>query len=141
MHLQRIDQLRQLASSAEESCAQALREAQQQHANAEQQLQVLAQYRNEYQAELGRQSLQPSLLHNRTLFLQRLNDSVRQQQDAVAKLGQNLEKLRDQWLAARSERHALDHLDARERERLQCLAHRVEQRETDDAALRMYRQR
>ncbi len=124
------------AHRVEEQAARALGEANQRVEAAQEQLNRLRLYRQEYlqrYQELGGQGhLEPGRLRDYQAFLAKLNDAIDQQQKVLDEALDQQDKVRLFWLEKRGRSKALDNVLVRYIEQEQRQQDRREQREIDD---------
>jgi len=108
-------------------------------AELERQLEQLKTYRDEYvrSSTEGRGTMDAVKLQNYRSFLGRLGDAIRQQQTLLDHARADYENRRIAWSAKRIEAESLGRVVERFRSEEQRDADRREQREGDDAAMRI----
>ena len=108
-------------------------------ADLERQLQQLTTYRDEYvtNSSAGCGTMDAVKLQNYRSFLERLGEAVRQQLTLVDRARAEYENRRLEWSAKRIEAESLGRVIDRFRKEEQHAAEQREQREGDDAAMRI----
>ena len=109
-------------------------------ADLERQLQQLQTYRDDYvrNSAQGARSVDAVKLQNYRTFLDRLGDALRQQSRLLDDARAEYERRRAAWSEKRIEAESLGRAVDRFRKEEQHAADRREQREGDDAALRVF---
>jgi len=139
MKSKRFEPIQEIASSSAEDLSRAMGEAGRKVADIERQLQQLQSYRDEY----VRNSMQPAAsidavkLQNYRSFLDRLGEALRQHLKSLETARSEYERRRALWSEKRIEAESLGRVVDRFRKEEQHVADRREQREGDDAALRV----
>lgn len=138
--VKRLEPVQRLKQSRERDAARALGERQQALAAERQRLEELLRYREDYlaryQATLGRGGLAVAALQEYRVFLDRLDQAIAQQQDAIEKAARTRDQRRDQWLATRVDTRAIDKVVASRRRELAHQGRKREQAEMDEHAAR-----
>lgn len=110
---------------------------------ASQRLELLSQYRAEYQQRFvtaAQAGLSPKEWQNFRAFLQKLDDAVNQAGQMVAQSKQRTAAGQQEWLAKRGKLKAFDTLSQRHRSRLDTADGRQEQKASDEhSARRQYK--
>jgi flagellar FliJ protein len=107
-------------------------------AELERQLQQLQAYRDEYLRNSSSSGAMDVVkLQNYRSFLERLGEALNQNHKALDHARQEFEKRRAQWSEKRIEAESLNRVVDRFRKEEQHAADRREQREGDDAAMRL----
>lgn len=138
---QRLLPVLQLAQRREETAARQLAQATQRQRDEEQKLQELMRYLDEYAAgwPVGGRLLHVSELQNRSGFMQRLEQAVRQQQGALQQAVQQLEQARQAWRDQYLRRQNLARLIDQAKASEERFAENRQQRTFDDQAGRRIR--
>jgi len=139
MKSKRFEPIREIASSRAVDLSRAMGEAGRKVADIERQLQQLQSYRDEY-VRNSTQSAAPMdavKLQNYRSFLDRLGEALRQHLKSLESARAEYETRRAAWSAKRIEAESLSRVVDRFRKEEQHVADRREQREGDDAALRV----
>jgi flagellar export protein FliJ len=139
MKSKRFEPIREIASSSAKDLSRAMAEAGRKVADLERQLEQLQSYRDEYM----RNSTQPAgtidavKLQNYRSFLERLGEALRRHMKSLEAARAEHEKRRAAWSEKRIEAESLSRAVDRFRKEEQHAVERREQREGDDAALRI----
>jgi flagellar FliJ protein len=139
MKSKRFEPIREIASSSADDLSRAMGEAARKVAELERQFQQLQSYRDEYVRKSGNgtAAVDAVKLQNYRTFLDRLGDALRQQLTSLDLARAEYEKRRLAWSAKRIEAESLGRAVERFRKEEQHAADRREQREVDDAAMRV----
>jgi flagellar FliJ protein len=135
----RFEPIHEIASTSAKDLSRAMGDAGRKVAELERQLAQLQAYRDEY----VRNSTHPDgamdavKLQNYRSFLGRLGEALNQHQKSLDGARQEFEKRRLQWSEKRIEAESLNRVVDRFRKEEQSAADRREQREGDDAAMRV----
>lgn len=133
----RIKPVKDLADSRERDAGRLLVEARERVEECERQLQQLQSYRDEYLGggEPGLGTTDTVRLANRSAFLERLNEAIREQTARTTEARHELERRTEAWRHTRVESAALGRaVDRFERDE-QRDAERREQREQDELSM------
>jgi flagellar protein FliJ len=136
---QRFEPIREIASSSADALSRAMADAARRVADLERQLEQLDAYRAEYlqgSATSG-SSMDAVKLQNYRSFLDRLGDARRQHQKNLDAARAEFEKRRSLWSEKRVEAESLGRVVERFRKEEREAEDRKEQREGDDAAMRI----
>jgi flagellar export protein FliJ len=135
----RFEPIREIASSKAQDLSRAMGEAAGKVADLERQLEQLQAYRDEYVRNSTQSSgaMDAVKLQNYRSFLDRLGEAMRQHVQSLAKARAELDKRRAQWSEKRIEAESLSRVVDRFRKEEQHAADRREQRDGDDAAMRL----
>ncbi len=139
MKSKRFEPIHEIVSTSAKDLGRVMAEAQRKVAELERQLQQLKDYRDEY----VRNSTQASAamdavkLQNYRSFLDRLGEALRQQTKSLDAARAEYENRRRQWSEKRVEAESLSRVVDRFRQEERHDAERREQREGDDAAMRL----
>ena len=139
MKSKRFEPIQEIASSRAVDLSRAMGEAGRKVADIERQLQQLQSYRDEY-VRNSRQSdaaIDGVKLQNYRSFLERLGEALRQHLKSLDNARAEYETRRAAWSEKRIEAESLGRVVDRFRKEEQHVADRREQREGDDAALRV----
>ena len=139
MRSKRFEPIQEIAATSASDLSRQMAEAARRVAELERQLAQLEAYRDEYarNSNAGRGAMDAVRLQNYRCFLDRLGDAARQ---LLAKLNvarAEYEKRRVAWSAKRIEAESLGRAIDRFRHEEQRCAEQREQRDGDDAALRI----
>jgi flagellar protein FliJ len=139
MKSKRFEPIREIASNSANDLSRAMGEAARKVADIERQIQQLQSYRDEYLRKSGQgtTAVDAVKLQNYRSFLDRLGEALRQQMKSLELARVEYEKRRVAWSAKRIEAESLGRAVDRFRKEEQHAADRREQREVDDAALRV----
>src|SRR5271156_1370654 len=135
----RFEPIREIASNSADALSRAMADAGRRVADLERQLEQLERYRAEYMqspATAGA-SMDAVKLQNYRSFLDRLGEAKRQHQKNLDAARAEYERRRLLWSEKRIEAESLSRVVDRFRKEEQHAADRREQREGDDAALRV----
>jgi len=139
MRSKRFEPIRDIASTSATDLSRAMGEAGRRVSELERQLEQLKTYRDEYvrNSTEDRGTMDAVKLQNYRSFLGRLGEALRQQQTLLDHARANFENRRLEWSAKRIEAESLGRVIDRFRGEEQRDAERREQREGDDAAMRI----
>jgi flagellar FliJ protein len=139
MRSKRFEPIRDIASTSATDLSRAMGEAGRRVSELERQVEQLKTYRDEYvrNSTEGRGTMDAVKLQNYRSFLGRLGEALRQQQTLLDHARANFENRRLEWSAKRIEAESLGRVIERFRSEEQRDAERREQREGDDAAMRI----
>jgi flagellar FliJ protein len=135
----RFEPIQEIASTSAKDLSRAMSEAGQKVAELERQLEQLQSYRDEYVRNSTQSSgaIDAVKLQNYRMFLDRLGEAMRQHVKNLDNARAEYEKRRALWSEKRIEAESLNRVVDRFRREEQHAADRREQREGDDAALRV----
>jgi flagellar export protein FliJ len=135
----RFEPIREIASSSADALSRAMADAARRVADLERQLEQLETYRAEYMQSSGTAggSMDAVKLQNYRSFLERLGDAKRQHLKNLDAARAEFEKRRALWSDKRVEAESLGRVVERFRKEEQAADDRREQREGDDAAMRI----
>jgi flagellar protein FliJ len=135
----RFEPIRDIASTSATDLSRAMGEAGRRVADLERQFEQLKTYRDEYvkNSTDGRGTMDAVKLQNYRSFLGRLGDALKQQVTLLDHARAEYENRRLEWSAKRIEAESLGRVIDRFRNEEQREAERREQREGDDAAMRI----
>jgi flagellar export protein FliJ len=135
----RFEPIQEIASTKAEDLSRVMGEAARKVADLERQLQQLQAYRDEYVRNSTQSSgtMDAVKLQNYRSFLGRLGEAMRQHAQSLSSARAELDKRRAQWSEKRIEAESLSRVVDRFRKEEQHAADRREQREGDDAAMRV----
>lgn len=126
-----------VTANREREAARRLGELQQREQAAEQRLQELIHYREEYTRQFAEGgSLGAARLQDYRIFLGRLNQAVEQQQALVERARQDCAAQRARWMELHTRVQALDKVVSRYRDSERSDRDRREQKESDQRALK-----
>ena len=135
----RFEPIREIASSSANQLSRAMADAERKVAELERQLEQLQNYRDEYirnSSQTGG-TMDAVKLQNYRSFLDRLGEALRQHLKNLEAARAEYDKRRQQWSEKRVEAESLGRVVERFRKEEQHAADRREQREGDDAAMRI----
>ena len=139
MKSKRFEPIREIASTSAKDLSRAMGEAGRKVAELERQIEQLKSYRDEYvrNSTQSTGAMDAVKLQNYRSFLDRLGEALRQQLLALESARAEYENRRAQWSEKRIEAESLGRAVERFRKEEQHAADRREQREGDDAAMRV----
>jgi flagellar FliJ protein len=139
MKSKRFEPIREIASSSANDLSRAMGEAARKVAELERQYQQLQSYRDEYvrKTTQGTAAVDAVKLQNYRTFLDRLGEALRQQLTSLDVARAEYEKRRAAWSEKRVEAESLGRAVDRFRKEERHDAERRDQREVDDAAMRV----
>jgi flagellar FliJ protein len=135
----RLKPVAEIAQSRERDAAVALARYRQIRDERERRLKELQDYRQEYIRrfqDAGSQGIDVGQLQGYRVFLERLEETVQQQEGLLAAARRDYEERRQAWVALRGRAEALDKVVARHRDQELRDADRREQGESDDRSQR-----
>jgi flagellar protein FliJ len=135
----RFEPIQEIASTKAEDLSRVMGEAARKVADLERQLEQLQAYRDEYVRNSTQSSgtMDAVKLQNYRSFLDRLGEAMRQHMQSLKAAHAEFDKRRALWSEKRIEAEVLGRVVDRFRKEEQHAADRREQREGDDAALRL----
>jgi flagellar protein FliJ len=139
MKSKRFEPIQEIASTSAKDLSRAMGDAAAKVADLERQLEQLQSYRDEYVRKSAPASgaIDAVRLQNYRTFLDRLAEALRQHAKSLEGARAEYEKRRALWSEKRIEAESLGRVVERFRKEEQHAADRREQREGDDAALRV----
>jgi flagellar protein FliJ len=139
MKSKRFEPIQEIASTSAKDLSRAMGEAGRHVADLERKLQQLQTYRDEYTKSSSQSgsSMDAVKLQNYRSFLDRLGDAMRQQQKLLEHARAEYEKKRADWSEKRVEAESLGRVVERFRKEEQRAVDQREQREGDEAAMRL----
>jgi len=139
MKSKRFEPIQEIASTSAKDLSRAMGEAGRRVADFERQLQQLQSYRDEYvrNSTQSAGAIDAVQLQNYRMFLDRLGEALRQQLKNLDNARAEYEKRRALWSEKRIEAESLGRAVERFRKEERHAADRREQREGDDAAMRV----
>src|SRR5882757_1486433 len=139
MRSKRFEPIQELASTSATDLSRAMGEAGRRVADLERQFEQLRTYRDQYVSNSGetRGATDAVKLQNYRSFVDRLSEALRQQSTNLDHARAEYEKRRLQWSEKRIEAESLGRVIERFRKEEQHAADQREQREGDDAAMRI----
>jgi len=139
MRSKRFEPIQDIAATSATDLSRAMGEAGRRVAELERQLDQLKSYRDDYTRNSveGRGTMDAVRLQNYRSFLDRLGEAMRQQVGKLDAARAEYEKRRAQWSEKRIEAESLTRVIDRFRKEEQHSADQREQREGDDAAMRI----
>ena len=135
----RFEPIQEIASTSAKDLSRAMAEAGRKVTELERQLEQLQSYRDEYvrNSTQAAGAIDAVKLQNYRTFLDRLGEALRQHLATLDSARIEYEQRRVQWSDKRIEAESLSRVMERFRKEEQHAADRREQREVDDAALRL----
>jgi flagellar FliJ protein len=135
----RFEPIQEIASSTANDLSRSMAEAASKVADLERQLEQLQSYRDEYtrNSTQGNGAMDAVKLQNYRTFLDRLGEALRQHAKNLEAARGEYERRRAAWSEKRIEAESLGRVVDRFRKEEQDAAVRREQREGDDAAMRV----
>jgi flagellar FliJ protein len=135
----RFEPIHEIASSSANDLSRVMGDAGRKVAELEHQLEQLQDYRDEYVRNSTQSSgaMDAVKLQNYRSFLSRMGEALSQQQKSLENARKEFDKRRAQWSEKRIEAESLNRVVDRFRKEEQNAADRREQREGDDAAMRL----
>lgn len=139
MKSKRFEPIQEIASSSANELSSAMAEAARRVAELERQLEQLKSYRDEYVRSSAQNAgaMDAVKLQNYRVFLDRLGEALRQHAKNLEGARAEYEKRRVEWSEKRIEAESLGRAVERFRQEERHAADKREQREGDDAALRI----
>jgi flagellar FliJ protein len=139
MKSKRFEPIQEIASNSARDLSRAMEEAGRKVSELEHQLEQLQSYRDEYVRNSTRSAgaMDAVKLQNYRTFLDRLGEALRQQMKSLDNARAQFDERRALWSEKRIEAESLGRVVDRFRKEEQYAADRREQREGDDAALRV----
>ena len=139
MKSKRFEPIREIASTSAKDLSVAMGEAGRKVADLERQLEQLQSYRDEYlrNSSQSAAAIDVVKLQNYRTFLDRLGEALRQHLKSLEGARSEYERRRALWSEKRIEAESLGRAVDRFRKEEQHVADQREQREGDDAALRV----
>jgi flagellar FliJ protein len=135
----RFEPIHEIASTSAKDLSRAMGEAGRKVQDLERQLERLQSYRDEYVSNQvqANGTMDAVKLQNYRSFLERLGEALRQHLHSLDNARKEFEKRRAQWSEKRIEAESLSKVVDRLRKEEQHVAERREQRDGDDAAMRL----
>jgi flagellar protein FliJ len=135
----RFEPIQEIAATAAQDLSRGMAEAGRKVADLERQLQQLQNYRDEYVQNSAQSAgaIDAVKLQNYRSFLDRLGEALRQHLKSLDVARKEFDKRRAQWSEKRVEAETLNRVVDRFRKEEQHAANRHEQREGDEAAMRL----
>jgi flagellar FliJ protein len=139
MKSKRFEPIREIASTSAKDLSRIMGEAGRKVTELERQLEQLQAYRDEYvrNSTQANGAMDAVKLQNYRSFLDRLGEALNQHHKSLDNARKDFEKRRTQWSEKRIEAESLNRVVDRFRKEEQHAADRREQREGDDAAMRL----
>jgi flagellar protein FliJ len=139
MKSKRFEPIREIASTSANNLSRAMGDAGRKVQDLERQLEQLRSYRDEYvrNSTQANGTMDAVKLQNYRSFLGRLGDALRQHIKSLDAARLEFERRRAQWSEKRIEAESLNKVVDRLRKEEQHVADRREQRDGDDAAMRV----
>jgi len=135
--LKRIHSVAEAVRAKADDAARTLAQIQQRATREQAKLDELVAYRNEYSERfslLGRQGLAALQAYGLNQFLRKIDHAIGQQQAILARVSNDQETSRQEWLSRERRAKSIDKVVARHRQRERSSQERREQRETDASA-------
>jgi flagellar export protein FliJ len=134
----RFEPIHEIASSSARDLSRAMADAGRNVTELERQLEQLKSYRDEYVRNSQTNGAMDAVkLQNYRSFLNRLGEALSQHQKSLENAHKEFDKRRAQWSEKRIEAESLNRVVDRFRKEEQSAVDRREQREGDDAAMRL----
>ncbi len=135
----RFEPIHEIASSSAKDLSRTMGDAGRKVTELERQLEQLQAYRDEYvrNSTQSTGTMDAVKLQNYRSFLDRLGEALNQHQESLENARNEFEKRRVQWSEKRIEAESLNRVVDRFRKEERHAADRREQREGDDAAMRL----
>lgn len=135
----RFEPIHEIASTSAKDLSRIMADAGRKVSELERQLEKLQAYRDEYVRNCTQTdgAMDAVKLQNYRSFLDRLGEALNQQQKSLDIARKEFDKRRAQWSEKRIEAESLNRVVDRFRKEEQSAADRREQREGDDAAMRV----
>jgi flagellar protein FliJ len=135
----RFEPIQEIAANSADALSRSMAEAGRKVADLERQLEQLKTYRDEYvrNSSAGSAPIDAVKLQNYRQFLDRLGEALRQHNKNLEAARAEFERRRTAWSEKRVEAESLGRVVERFRKEEQSAAERREQREGDDAAMRI----
>ena len=140
MKSKRFEPIHEIASTSAKDLSRIMAEAGRKVSELERQLEQLQAYRDEYvrnSTTQGHGAMDAVKLQNYRSFLDRLGEALNQQQKSLDIARKEFDRHRAHWSEKRIEAESLNRVVDRFRKEEQSAADRREQREGDDAAMRV----
>jgi flagellar protein FliJ len=139
MKSKRFEPIQEIASTSAKDLSRAMGEAGRKVTDLERQLEQLQAYRDEYvrNSTQANGAMDAVKLQNYRSFLDRLGEAMRQHLKSLDAARKEFERRRGQWSEKRIEAESLSRVVERFRKEEQHAADQREQREGDDAAMRL----
>jgi flagellar protein FliJ len=141
----RLQSIAELAKNEEDQALQILAASQQEHSQAQQQLEQLTQFLKEYQGrfvEWGTQGgVSVARIQDYQSFMGRLNEAMVAQQQVVEQAEKDVQEKRREWLEKRVNTQALEKVVSRYQDEEQQQENMKEQRDSDEYASRLHHQK
>jgi flagellar FliJ protein len=138
MKSKRFEPIHEIASSSAKDLSRAMADAGRKVTDLERQLEQLNTYRDEYVRNSQTNGAMDAVkLQNYRSFLDRLGEALNQHQKSLENARMEFEKRRALWSEKRVEAESLNRVVDRFRREERSAADRREQREGDDAAMRL----
>jgi len=132
----RMHPVHRIAENDEKTAGRRAAESEHALATQEARLRELREYRDQYACRFEKAGrLDAFRMHDYRMFLARLNDAIRQQEQVVEQLRCRRRQTQEEWLASRTHAKAVDRLIERFREDERVSERRREQRVTDERAI------
>ena len=139
-----LDVLVDLTKDQTDQAATTLSKAVAEKTNAENQLNMLKDYREDYANRLngaGKNGITASNYHNFTRFLATLDEAIMQQTRIITHLDYNIQKCTDDWRKCQRKLHSYETLQTRQRQQQLAIENRLDQIATDEVSATVHRRR
>jgi flagellar export protein FliJ len=138
MRSKRFEPIQEIVNLSAQDLSKAMGDAARRVAELETQFQQLKNYRDEYVNNAAKETAIDAVkLQNYRSFLDRLGEAIRQHATKLEAARSDYERRRQQWSAKRIEAESLGRVIDRFRREERQVADQREQREGDDAAMRI----
>lgn len=138
MRSKRFEPIQEIVNLSAQDLSKAMGDAARRVAELETQFQQLKNYRDEYVNNAAKETAIDAVkLQNYRSFLDRLGEAIRQHATKLEAARSDYERRRQQWSAKRIEAESLGRVIDRFRREERHVADQREQREGDDAAMRI----
>lgn len=138
----RYHRLSVLASAKERTAGIALAQANEELVQAKSRLQELHDYATSNDEKMISAERQISVnLHNRRLFLGKLQEAIRTQTSILSQLGRHCAALLDQWQACHQEKRLYEKLEEQASLRVQSLQRQADTKQSDEVSAQQYFQK
>lgn len=139
-----LDVLIDLTKDQTDKAATKLSKAVAEKNNADKQLDMLRDYRQDYADRLngaGKNGITASNYHNFTRFLDTLDEAILQQTRIITHLDYNIQVCTDDWRKKQRKLHSYETLQTRQKQQQLAIENRQEQIATDEMSAIVHRRR
>lgn len=136
----RLEPVSEMAEEAERECAQRVAAVNKRLADAEKRCTDLKRYVEEYRVmfqQRAKVGMSVAGLRDYQIFIARLNEAVKQQDNVVAQVRNDCERERKRWIDAAARKRAVDKVIDKARAEDQRSEDRALQKDTDERAQRI----